>query len=81
MNKLKFLSPKDVLCQVWLKFALVVLEKILTILSMYFCFFPYYIPLKKGVALLLNKPEFPSPKDALCQVRLKLTQGFWRIRR
>ena len=26
----------------------------------------------------LNKLESPSPKDALCQVGLKLAQWFWR---
>ena len=35
-----------------------------------------YLPLKKGVALHLNKLKFPPPKDAKCQVWLKLTQGF-----
>ena len=29
-------------------------------------------------ALQLNKLESPSPKDALCQVWLKLAQWFWR---
>ena len=31
-------------------------------------------------ALHLNKLESPSPKDALCQVLLKLTKWFWRRR-
>ena len=34
--------------------------------------------LKKGGALQLNKLESPSPRDALCQVWLKLAQWFWR---
>ena len=38
----------------------------------------YYIPLEKGVALHLNNLDFPSPKDALCQVWLKLAQMFWK---
>ena len=38
----------------------------------------YYLPLEKGRALLLNKLESPSPKDALCQVWLKLAQWFWK---
>ena len=38
----------------------------------------YYLPLEQGVALYLNKLDSPSSKDALCQVRLKLTQWFWR---
>ena len=39
-----------------------------------------YLPLEKGGALHLNKLEFPSPKDALCHVWLKLAQWFWRRR-
>ena len=34
--------------------------------------------MEKGVALPLNKFEFPLPKDALCQVYLKLAEWFWR---
>ena len=30
------------------------------------------------MVLHLNKIESPSPKDALCQIRLKLAQRFWR---
>ena len=30
--------------------------------------------------LKFNKLEFPLPKDALCQVWLKLAQWFWRRR-
>ena len=37
-----------------------------------------YLPLENSMALYLNKLEFPSPKDALCQVRLKLVMWFWR---
>ena len=36
--------------------------------------FRYYLPLEKGVALLLNKLEIPSPKDVLCQVWLTLAK-------
>ena len=32
------------------------------------------------MVLHLNKLEFPSPKDAFCQVWLKLAQWFWRRR-
>ena len=42
--------------------------------------FRNYLPLEKGGALHLNKLESPSPKDALCQVWLKLVQWFWRRR-
>ena len=43
-----------------------------------FSLFPYYFPLEKGVTLHLRKLESPSPKDALCQVWLKLAQWFLR---
>ena len=33
---------------------------------------------EKLLVLHLKKLESPSPKDALCQVWLKLAQGFWR---
>ena len=39
-----------------------------------------YLPLEKGGAHHLNKLDSPSPKDALCQVWLKLAQWFWRRR-
>ena len=45
-----------------------------------FSLFRNYLPLEKGRALHLNKLEFPLPKDALCQVWLKLAQWFWRRR-
>ena len=41
------------------------------------CFFP---PLRKGVALHLNRLEFPLHRDVLCQVWLNLAQWFWRRR-
>ena len=44
-----------------------------------FSLFLNYLPLEKGGALHLNKTESPSPKDALCQVWLKMAQWFWRI--
>ena len=45
-----------------------------------FSLFRNYLPLEKGRTLYLNKLESPSPKDALCQVWLKLAQWFWRRR-
>ena len=44
-----------------------------------FSLFHNYLPLEKGGALHLNKLKCSSPKDALCQVWLKLAQWFWRI--
>ena len=35
------------------------------ILTMYFSLFCYYLPLKKGIALLLNKLDSPLPNNAL----------------
>ena len=40
--------------------------------------FRYYFPLEKNVAVCLNLVEFPSSKDALCQVWLKVAKLFWR---
>ena len=45
-----------------------------------FSLFRNYLPLEKVGAFHLNKLESPSPKDALSQVWLKLTQWFWRKR-
>ena len=42
--------------------------------------FRNYLLLEKGEALHLNKLEFPLPKDALCQVWLKLVQWLWTRR-
>ena len=36
--------------------------------------------LETGVVLYLNKHDFPSPKDALSQVSLKLVLWFWKRR-
>ena len=36
-------------------------------------------PLKEN-GFAFNKTEFPSPKNALCQVWLKLSKWFWRRR-
>ena len=57
-----------------------ILEKMIFKVCQYILLFPYYLPLEKGMALHLNKYDFLSPKDALCQVWLKLALGFWRRR-
>ena len=41
-----------------------------------FSLFRYYLHVEKGGAPHLNKLESPTPKDALCQVELKLAQWF-----
>ena len=80
LNKLKSPSPKDALCQVWLKLAQWFWRRRFFNFVNVFSLFRNYLPLEKGGALHLNKLESPSPKDALCQVWLKLAQWFWRRR-
>ena len=77
LNKHDFPSPKDALCQVWLKLALWFLRRRFLKFVNVFSPFPYYLPLEKGGVLHLNKLESPSPKNALCQVWLKLASGSW----
>ena len=67
---LEFPSPNDVLSQVWLKLAQWFWRRFLNFVKVVSPF-RYYLPQEKGVALQLNKLEFPSPKYALCQVWLK----------
>ena len=38
-------------------------------------YFHFYLPLEKDMVLHLIKHDFPSPKDALCQVWLKFARG------
>ena len=71
LNKLESPSPKDALCHVWLKMAEWFWRRFFNFVNV-FSLFCNYLPLEKGVALHLNKLEYPSPKDALCQVWLKL---------
>ena len=80
LNKLISPSPKDALCQVWLKLAQWFLRRRFFNFVNVFLLFRNYLPLEKGGALHLNKVEYPSPEDALCQVWLKLVQWFWRRR-
>ena len=80
LQKLESPSPKDALCQVWLKLAQWFwLRGFFNFINV---FWPFQnnLPLEKGGALHLNKLKSPSPKDALCQVWLKLDQGFWKRR-
>ena len=70
-------SPKDALCQNCFKLALSqwFWRRFLNFVNVFFLFHNY-LPLEKGGASHLNKLEYPSPKDALCQVLLKLVQWF-----
>ena len=79
LNKLEYPSPKDALWQVWLKLVQWFLRRFLNFVNV-FSLFHNYVSLEKGGALHLNKLESPSPKDALCQVWLKLVRWFLRRR-
>ena len=69
------------MCQNWLKLAQWFWRRDFFIISsMYFRYFCNNLPLEMGWVLHLNKLQFPSPKDALCQVWLKLAQWLWRRR-
>ena len=80
MNKIESYSPKDALCQVWLKLAQWFWRRRFFNFVNVFSLFGNYLPLEKDRALHLNKTESPLPKDDLCQVWLKLTQWFLRRR-
>ena len=80
LNKLEPPSPKDALCQVWLKLAQWFWRRRFLNFVNVFSPFCNYLPLKKSRVLHLNKIESPSPKDALCQVWLKMAQWFLRRR-
>ena len=77
LNKIESPLPKDALCQVWLNLASWFLRRRLKFINV-FSLFPYFLPFEKGVAQHLNRLESPSPKDALCQVWLKLAKWFLR---
>ena len=76
--KLESPLPKDALCQVWLKLARWFWRRRFFKSVNVFSLFRNYLPLEKGGALPLNKLESPSPKNALCQVWLKLAHWFLR---
>ena len=80
LNKIEYHSPKDALCQVCFKLAQWFWRRGFFNFVNVFSAFRNYLPLEKGGALHLNKVESPSPKDALCQVPVKLAQWFWSRR-
>ena len=79
MNKLKSPSPKDALCQVWLKKTPWFWRRFLNVVLVFlpFC---YYFPLEKSRTLHLNQNESSSPKDAFCKVWLILEAELSRKR-
>ena len=77
LNKLESPSPKDALCQDWLKLVQWFFRRFLIFVNV-ILLFHNYLPLEKGRAFHLNKLETPSPNDALCEVWLKLVQWFLR---
>ena len=66
LDKLESLSPKNALCQFWLKLAQWFWRRRFSNFVNIFSLFLNYLPLEKGGALHLNKLESPSPKEALC---------------
>ena len=80
LNKIESTSAKNALCQVWLKLAQWFWRRRFYNFVIVFSLFRNYLPFEKDMALHLNKLESPSPKDALCQVWLKLAQWFLRRR-
>ena len=71
LNKFESPSPKDALCQVWLKLAQWFWRRRFFNFVNVFSLFRNYLPLEQGGALHLNKLESPSPRNTLCQVWLK----------
>ena len=78
-NKLQSLTSKNALRQVQLKLVQWFWRRFLNFVNG-FSLFCHHLPLEKGLTLHSIKFESPLPKDALCQIRLKLAQWFWRRR-
>jgi hypothetical protein len=76
LNKLESPSPKDDLCQVWLKLAQWFWRRIFLNDPTPFLHFCDYLPFEEDLALYLNKLEIPSPKNNLYQVQLNLACWF-----
>ena len=70
LNKLDSPSPKDALCQVWLKLAQWFWKRRFLNKLKAFSLFRNYLPLEKGMALHLNKFESPSPTRMLSLVEI-----------
>mgnify|MGYP003690728853 CR=1 FL=1 len=72
------LITRNALCQVYLKLAKWFWSRRLLNSINGFLRVRKYVSMEKGGTLHMIKLESPSPKDALCQVWLKLVQLFWR---
>ena len=70
LNKLDSPSPKDALCQVWLKLAQWFWKRRFLNKLKAFSLFRNYLPLEMGMALHLNKFESPSPTRMLSLVEI-----------
>ena len=71
LYKLEYPLPKDDFCQVLFKLVQRFLRRFLNSVHVFFLF-RNYLPLGKGMVLHLNKLESPLPKDAFCQVLVKI---------
>ena len=78
LNQSASLSPKDALCQVWLKLARWFWRRRFVNFVNVVSLFRNYLPLEPCTTLYLNKLESLSPKNTLCHVLLKLAQWSWR---
>ena len=76
LNKLESPSPKNTLCWDWLKLAHWFWSRRFFKFVNVFSLFRNYLPLEINMALHLRMLKYHSPKDALCQVWLKLAQWF-----
>ena len=64
-------SPKDALCQIWLKLAQWFWRRFFFYFVNVFSLSRNYLPLEKGWTLHLNKLESSSQKDALCLIEIE----------
>ena len=78
-NKLESSSPKDALCQVWLKRPSRSGEEYFQKFSMYFYYFQIISPLRRVWPFIWTNLN-PFTQNVLFQVWLKLDQWFWRRR-
>ena len=79
-NNLESPSPKNALCQNWLKLdQWFWRRKFSKFLNVFFTI-SHLTPLWEGCGPTFGQTWIPSSKDAFCQVRLKLDQWLWRRR-